>query len=83
MDQGVRLRAQVFNHNSWGVVTLYKEKDIVYEKGTFWVLRTRTGYVVLKNNTTHSESDGIEYPLTEDGLSIAKKYCDYRARSFT
>ncbi len=59
----------------------YTVKQIMHEApgGKFWVLRTGSGYCVIENKHTHSEGDGIEYPKTPDGLSIAIKYCDYRA----
>jgi len=59
----------------------YSESQIVHEAvgNKFWVLRTGSGYCVMENAITHSKGDGIEYPLSDDGLSIAIKYCDYRA----
>ena len=59
----------------------YKVKDILHENGSFFVLGQKTGYRVFKNGITHAEDDGVEYAPTTDGLSIAKAYCDYRARS--
>ena len=56
------------------------EKQIIHDTGKFWVLATKTGYAVMKNNLTHSESDGIEYPLNDDGKSIAIAYCNYRTK---
>ncbi len=56
------------------------EKQIIHDTGKFWVLKTKTGYEVMKNNITHSESDGIEYPLNDDGKSIAIAYCNYRTK---
>jgi hypothetical protein len=40
----------------------------------------KTGYRVFKNGITHAEDDGVEYAPNADGLSIAKAYCDYRAK---
>ncbi len=61
----------------------YKESDIVHENGAHWVLRdTRHKppvYAVMVSGVTNSTSDSA-YPLTEDGLSIAKARADYLAR---
>ncbi len=56
------------------------EKDIMHENGMFWVLRTNTGYTVCEDGVTHSTTCGTEWPLDDDGLSIAKAYCDGRAK---
>ena len=56
------------------------EKQIIHDTGKFWVMATKTGYCVMQNNLTHSESDGIEYPLNDDGKSIAIAYCNYRTK---
>ena len=56
-----------------------KISDIMHENGRFWVYRAPKGYWVMKDGPGFSISDGIEYPKTPDGLSIAVKYCDYRA----
>ena len=60
----------------------YAEKQIMHEApgGKFWVLRTGSGYCVMENKVTHSEGDGIEYPLNDDGKSIAIAYCNYRTK---
>ncbi len=58
----------------------YRENDIVHENGDFFVLKFKTGYMVFKNGVTHASSDGVEYNPDDDGLSIAKAYCDYRAK---
>jgi hypothetical protein len=55
------------------------EKDIVHEKGGFWVFRDRSGYLVLKTGITHS-STLCTFPLTADGRSLAIAYCDYKAK---
>lgn len=56
------------------------EKQIIHDTGKFWVMATKTGYAVMQNKVTHSESDGIEYPLNDDGKSIAIAYCNYRTK---
>ena len=53
-----------------------KEADIVYEKGNFWVGKSRNYYTVYRVGPTHSVSDSM-YAKTDDGLSIAKARCDY------
>lgn len=57
-----------------------KESDIVFEAdATFWVLRNKTSYDVMKNVGTHSVSDS-SYHRDEDGLSIAIARCNYLAK---
>ena len=61
---------------------MIREADIVYENGSFWVLRDRQAggaYVVLRAGLTHAVSDSA-YALDDDGLSIAKARCDYLAK---
>lgn len=55
-----------------------KEKDIVHERGNFWVCDERRDYTVYKNGITHAKSDS-SYAHTEDGLSLARARCDYLA----
>jgi hypothetical protein len=57
------------------------ETDIMHENGSFWVGRDKPGkaYVVYRTGSTHSTSDSA-YPLTADGLSIAKARCDHLAK---
>ena len=33
---------------------MIRESDIVYERGTYWVLRVKTGFEVYRNGITHS-----------------------------
>ena len=58
-----------------------KESDIVYEIGAFWVAREQASgrYVVFENGLCFATSDSA-YPLTTDGLSIAKARADYLAK---
>lgn len=58
---------------------MYKEKDIKFEAGEFWVLDTGEAYNVMKRGVTHSVSDSI-YARTLDGLSIAVARCKYLAK---
>lgn len=55
---------------------MIKEKDIVHDAGSYWVLREKDCYYVMKTGVTHSTSDSA-YQMDEDGLSIAKARCDY------
>jgi hypothetical protein len=57
------------------------EQDIAYENGPAWVNTDKRGkrYTVFLAGVTHSTSDSA-YPLTADGLSIAKARADYLAR---
>lgn len=57
-----------------------KESDIVYESGDFWVSKDSSSYIVWKANITHSVSDS-SYPITCDGLSLAKARFDYLSKN--
>lgn len=57
----------------------YKESDIKYELGNYFVLKLKDSYGVFKNGLTHSTSDSF-YHLNDDGLSIAIARCKYLAR---
>lgn len=58
-----------------------RETDIVHENGKRWVLRDAKNkrYTVFTASVTVSESDS-SYPLTADGLSLAKARANYLAR---
>lgn len=56
-----------------------RESDIMHETGSYFVLRVREAYTVYKNGHVHATADS-SYPLTNDGLSIAKARADYLAR---
>lgn len=56
----------------------YRERDIKFEQGKYWVLDTGNSYAVMKNETTHSVSDS-EYLRDVGGLSIAKARVRYLA----
>ncbi|WP_323016416.1 hypothetical protein [Castellaniella sp.] len=60
---------------------MIKVKDIVYENGASWVLRSgkESCYFVMVNGVSLAKSDSA-YPLDEDGLSIAKARCDWLAK---
>jgi hypothetical protein len=52
------------------------EKDILYENGDFWVMKSQGYYYVMKNGLTHAISENTAYA----DLSIAKARVDYLAR---
>ena len=56
------------------------ERDIVYENGNAWVYadRKHARYTVFIAGVVASHSDSA-YPLTNDGLSIAKARVDWLA----
>ena len=56
----------------------YKEKDIAYEKGDYWVLRVKHGYEVYKKGITHSTRCGIIGYTGEWGLNRAIDECEKR-----
>jgi hypothetical protein len=56
-----------------------REKDILYERGDYWVCRVAKTYTVYRNGVTHSTPDS-SYAETPDGLSLAKARTDYLAR---
>lgn len=53
----------------------YKEKDIAYENGKYWVLKDKNIYHVMVTGLTHSISDS-----SYDDLSLAIARCDWLAR---
>lgn len=57
----------------------YRESEIEYEVGDFWVKRGKTGYTVYLCGVTHSTPDS-SYALSADGLSLAKARADYLAK---
>ncbi|WP_137114161.1 hypothetical protein [Mesorhizobium sp. GR13] len=57
------------------------EDDIVYENGRFWVARECNAFVVYRSGITHSVSDSA-YARTPDGLSVARRRCDYLTNRF-
>ena len=62
---------------------MFKLEDIAHETETrrFWVLRDgkHNAYTVYRAGITHSTADS-SYPMTDDGLSIAKARADYLDR---
>lgn len=54
----------------------YKEKDIKFESGKYWVLDNKDSYAVMVTGITHSISDSF-YKRDPDGLSIAIARCKY------
>lgn len=57
----------------------WREEDIKYENGDFWVGDVKKAYTVYKTGLTHSVADS-SYPRTPDGLSIAIARANYLAR---
>jgi hypothetical protein len=58
------------------------EKDIIFEKGDYWVLRTRKGLEVLKNGATHSTVLAwIDLGDPDRNLERAKEFIDKRITS--
>lgn len=59
----------------------YREQDIAYENGPAWVGKDtrRKQYTVFRIGITCSTSD-CAFPLTDDGLSLAKARVDYLAK---
>jgi hypothetical protein len=54
-----------------------KEEDILHENGNHWISQARNGnFTVWTAGATHSTSE-IEF----EDLSIAKAYCDYKAKT--
>lgn len=59
-----------------------KEKDILYERGDYWVLKTAKGtYEVYRNGTTHSTRCAIIGYPGEDGLKRAIAVANQRNES--
>ncbi len=58
---------------------MIRESDIMHEAGAYWVLRTRGAYEVRKSVGTHSV-DVAAFARTEDGLSCAIAYANYKAK---
>ena len=61
---------------------MLKEKDILHENKTFWVMRDKHAgcetYTIMRNVGTHSTSqDYCTYP----NLSVAIARCDYLAKT--
>lgn len=56
-----------------------KERDIVYQNGSFWVGKFIGCYGVYQDVNGYAISDS-SYSKDEDGLSIAKARCGYRAK---
>lgn len=56
------------------------EKDILHERGSYWVANDGNAYTVVQNLLAGGAESDSSYPHTEDGLSIAKARVDYLAR---
>lgn len=56
----------------------YKEKDIIKEEGSFWILSQKNkAYHVMKTGITHSTSIA-SFTYDPDGLSLAEAYFNYQ-----
>lgn len=53
-----------------------KEKDILYEKLPFWVMKHKGLFYVMKNGLTHAEGETTAYA----NISLAKARVDYLYR---
>lgn len=56
-----------------------RESDILHETGDYWVSRDKSGSHVWRSGITHS-TRVQSFPATDDGLSLAIAYADYRAK---
>ena len=56
-----------------------REKDILLERGAYWVADDKIAYSVVRNTDTHGVTDS-SYAHTIDGLSIALARCEYLAK---
>jgi len=54
------------------------EKDIMYENGKFWVLRTKKSYEVYEVGVTHSVRRAVVGRSFPNALERAKQTCDKR-----
>lgn len=57
----------------------YKESDIMFEAGSFWVLKdtNKKAYHVMKTGVTHSTSIA-SFELNDDGFTLAEAYFNYQ-----
>lgn len=54
----------------------YKEKDIIHETNSTFVLKEKDAYTVYRIGLTHSTSDS-SYKLDKDGLNLAIYRANY------
>ena len=57
---------------------MLREKDIMYENGKFWVLRTKNSYEVYEIGITHSLRCDVIGRSFPNALDRAKQTCDKR-----
>ena len=57
---------------------MLKEKDIIYENGKFWVLKTKKSYEVYEVGITHSRRWDVIGCTFPNALDRAKQICDKR-----
>ena len=53
------------------------ERDILYEAGDYWISRDTRGCHVWKNGHV-AATCSVSFPLTDDGMSLAREFIDYR-----
>lgn len=54
------------------------ESDILYQRGDFWITRTKTAYIVWQDGPTHATSRAL-FKANPDGLSLVRAYVRYLA----
>jgi len=55
-----------------------QERDILYENGNFWVLRTPRAYEVYETDLTHSRRRAVISCTFPNAFDRAKETCDKR-----
>ncbi len=58
---------------------MIRESEIIHERGSYWVLRTRRSFDVMQCGLTHSTTVQSFAP-SADGKSLAIAYCDYKGQ---
>lgn len=54
------------------------ERDILYQKGDFWVIKAKFGYEIYRDGITHASRCSIMGYEGEEGLQKTIKECDRR-----
>ena len=79
-DRMLHLKKNPKSRSAKGKKHRLTEKDILHERGPYWVANEGNAYTVVKNLLGGRAESDSSYPHTEDGLSIAKARVDYLAR---
>lgn len=58
-----------------------KERDILYQRGAYWVTKAARGYEVYRTGVTHSTRCATIDFAGQAGLARAIKECDRRANN--